>query len=99
MSPLLLLATQQPNLPMLVRCKKSVSRNRKASPKVLQTSCRTPALVLYPQVGADNALRLQGRRSGADTGKELVGNRFIARNTAPGESDPGEAPRVPIGCE
>ena len=38
------------------------------------------------------------RRSGRHR-RRLVGNRFIALDTAPGESNPRQAPRVPIWCE
>ena len=40
-----------------------------------------------------------GRRPGQTRGASWFGNHFIALNPAPGESAPGEAPRVPIGCE
>ena len=57
-------------------------------------------LLQYPRKETDNALsRASCTGFRRDTESRLDGNRFIVLITAPGESDPGQAPHVPIGCE
>ena len=54
-----------------------------------QTSCRTPALGRCLKVGADNVLRLDSRRSGADTGREIGWESLHCSTQHPGSRTPG----------